>query len=300
MLNEGRIPKPSWLKAQIPSGRRYFKTKRELASKHLHTICQSARCPNIGECWNQGHATFLILGNICSRNCSFCSVQHGAPEDLRPPDEKEPQRLLEMVRILELEYAVITSVTRDDLEDGGSNHFSKIIKILRQHQPELRIEVLIPDFKGNLAAVDIVLASRPDVLNHNLETIERLYVKVNRNPANYHTSLKVLKHSRDKGMTTKSGIMVGLGETTEELKEVFRHLADNGVQLLTIGQYCQPAIKNVKVDKFYTPSEFNKLKELALSFGFRAVESGPFVRSSYRAKLLYESTLGSSYLKGEG
>jgi lipoic acid synthetase len=285
MLNESRIPKPTWLKARIPSGSRYFKIRRDLESRGLHTICQSARCPNIGECWNHNHATFLIMGDICSRNCLFCSVKHGIPRLL---DADEPRRILEMVKILKLKYAVITSVTRDDLEDGGSRHFARIIKILKQHQPDLKIEVLIPDFKGDPEAVDVVLDAQPAVLNHNVETVKRLYEKVNRHPANYQSSLKVLKHSSDRGMITKSGVMVGLGETPDELKELFAHLTEKGVRLLTIGQYCQPSRENVKVERFYNPGEFAALRELALSFGFTAVESGPFVRSSYHADTMYE------------
>jgi lipoic acid synthetase len=285
MLNEGRIPKPTWLKARIPSGRQYFKIKRDLESKGLHTICQSARCPNIDECWNHNHATFLIMGDICSRNCLFCSVKHGTP---RPLDADEPRRILEMVNILKLKYAVITSVTRDDLEDGGSRHFARIIKILKQHRPDLKIEVLIPDFKGDPQAVDVVLDAQPAVLNHNVETVKRLYEKVNRHPASYQSSLKVLKHSSDRGMITKSGIMVGLGETPGELQELFGHLTERGVRLLTIGQYCQPGRENVKVERFYNPDEFAALKESALSSGFTAVESGPFVRSSYHAQEMYE------------
>ena len=275
-----RKPKPKWLKAGIPAGDNYFKIKQALEKRNLSTICQSAKCPNISECWNNSHATFLIMGDTCTRNCTFCSVKSGTPQ---PLDNLEPQRILEMTEILGAKYVVITSVTRDDLEDGGSSHFASIIKELKTHKPEVKIEVLIPDFKGNPRALDTVLEAKPDVLNHNLETVHRLYPHVNRDPKNYDVSLQVLKYSKEKGFVTKSGIMVGIGETIEELKELFQDLRNNDVDLLTIGQYLQPTRQNVPVEKFYTPDEFEELKNTALSFGFSAVVSGPFVRSSYNA-----------------
>jgi lipoyl synthase len=283
-----RQPKPAWLKTQIPAGDDYFKIKKNLEKRNLATICQQARCPNIAECWNNFHATFLIMGDTCTRNCFFCSVSPGKPGPLLP---EEPARVLEMVEIMKATYVVITSVTRDDLEDGGSSHFAAVITHLKTHRPTLKIEVLIPDFKGDNRSLHTVLHARPDVLNHNLETVKRLYPHVNRPRQNYATSLAVLRHSREKGFITKSGIMVGLGETTEELEELFQHLRESGVQLLTIGQYLQPTKENAAVAKFYTPEEFGQLKELALSCGFTAVESGPFVRSSYKARQLYETAL---------
>jgi len=282
---KNRAPKPEWLKAQIPSGENYFRIKKNLESRNLSTICQRAKCPNISECWNNYHATFLIMGDTCSRNCSFCSVNSGHPQALL---KEEAERVLEMVDILKATYVVITSVTRDDLEDGGSTHFAGVIRHLKSHRPELKIEVLIPDFKGNIEDIDRVLAAQPHVLNHNMETVKRLYPYVNRRIENYDRSLQVLKHSHQQGFVTKSGIMVGLGETVAELHELFGDLRESGVKLLTIGQYLQPTKENVPVEKFYTPAEFVDLKNLALSCGFIAVESGAFVRSSYQAQGMYE------------
>jgi len=283
--NNKRQPKPKWLKAQIPAGEDYFRIKKSLEKRNLATICQQARCPNISECWNNYHATFLIMGDTCSRNCTFCSVNPGSPGPLL---SEEPERLLEMVDIMKAKYVVITSVTRDDLEDGGSSHFAKVIAHLKIQRPEVKIEVLVPDFKGSTQHLDIVLNARPDVLNHNLETVKRLYPHVNRETGNYHISLKVLRYSHEKDFVTKSGIMVGLGETLDEIKELFQHLRESGVKLLTIGQYLQPAKENVTVEKYYTPDEFEQLKEIALFHGFTAVESAPFVRSSYKAHRMYE------------
>lgn len=283
--NGKRQPKPKWLKAQIPAGEDYFSIKKSLEKRNLSTICQQARCPNISECWNNYHATFLIMGDTCSRNCKFCSVNTGKPGPLLPG---EPKRVLEMVEIMKAKYVVITSVTRDDLDDGGSSHFAGVIAHLKLHHPDLKVEVLIPDFEGNTHLLDTVLAAKPDVLNHNLETVKRLYSHVNRNTDNYHISLKVLRYSHEKGFITKSGIMVGLGETVDEIKELFQHLRENGVKLLTIGQYLQPIKANVPVEKYYTPGEFKQLKEIALSHGFTAVESAPFVRSSYKAHRMFE------------
>jgi lipoic acid synthetase len=286
--NSKRQPKPKWLKAQIPSGEDYFRIKKSLEKRNLSTICQQARCPNISECWNNYHATFLIMGDTCSRNCTFCSVNPGKPGPLLP---EEPNRVLEMVDIMKAKYVVITSVTRDDLEDGGSPHFARVITHLKTHRPEVKIEVLIPDFKGNTLHLDTILEAKPDVLNHNLETVNRLYPHVNREVKNYHISLKVLKHSHERGFITKSGIMVGLGETLKEIKELFRDLRESGVKLLTIGQYLQPIKENVPVEKYYTPETFEQLKEIALSHGFTAVESAPFVRSSYKAHRMYDTVL---------
>lgn len=279
-----RKPKPQWLKTAVPGGDNYFKIKKALEKRHLCTICQSARCPNISECWNNYHATFLIMGNTCSRDCTFCSVKHGVPESL---DTDEPERVLEMTRIMNAKYVVITSVTRDDLEDGGSSHFAAVINTLKTHKPGLKVEVLIPDFKGNIRHLETVLEAGPDVLNHNLETVRRLYPAVNRKAENYHISVQVLKNSKERGFITKSGIMVGLGETMAELKEVFQDLGNSGVDLLTIGQYLQPTRQNIPVERFYPPQEFEELREIALSFGFIDVESGPFVRSSYNADQMY-------------
>ncbi len=286
-----RKPKPQWLKAAIPAGENYFKLKKSLEKRHLSTICQSAKCPNISECWNNHHATFLIMGDTCSRNCSFCSVHSGKPGALL---EEEPQRVLEMVDILNARYVVITSVTRDDLDDGGSAHFARVIHHLKSQRPEVKVEVLIPDFKGNTNHIDIVLEAQPDVLNHNLETVKRLYPHVNRLIQNYYVSLSVLKYASEQKFLTKSGIMVGLGETIDEIRELFRDLRENNVKLLTIGQYLQPTKDNVNVEKFYSPEEFEELKQIALSYGFSDVVSGPFVRSSYKADDLYHNVPSQS------
>ncbi|MCP5104773.1 MAG: lipoyl synthase [bacterium] len=280
-----RKPKPHWLKAAIPAGENYFKIKKALEKRNLRTICQQAKCPNISECWNNHHATFLIMGDTCSRSCAFCSVKGGSPG---PLDPKEPERVLEMTGIMKARYVVITSVTRDDLEDGGSSHFAAVVKTLRTHKPDVKIEVLIPDFKGNVRHLETVLEAGPDVLNHNMESVRRLYAHVNRDPANYPVSLQVLKNSKERGFITKSGIMVGLGETVDELKELLRDLRNSGVDLLTIGQYLQPTRENVPVERFYTPVEFEELRETALSFGFTDAVSGPFVRSSYNAHQMYD------------
>lgn len=283
-----RKAKPKWLKANIPAGESYFKIKKELERKNLGTICRSARCPNISECWNNRHATFLILGDTCSRACSFCSVKKGIP---RPLDPAEADRILEMIEIMGAEYVVITSVTRDDLEDGGSGHFAAVIRKIKSSRQNLKIEVLIPDFKGNQEHLNRVFAAGADVLNHNVETVKGLYEKVNRKAQSYYVSLRVLKAAKEKGLLTKSGIMAGLGETKAELAELFLHLRENGVDLLTIGQYLQPTAKNLPVAKFYSPGEFEELKTLALSYGFAAVEAGPFVRSSYNAGRMYRRGL---------
>lgn len=279
-----RRPKPGWLKTHIPAGDNYFKIKKELERRNLHTICQDARCPNISECWNNYHATFLIMGDTCSRNCTFCSVKNDIPQPLHP---EEADRIIEMVDILGAKYIVITSVTRDDLDDGGSRHFASLIKKIKAEKAGLQVETLIPDFKGNREHLKEVFAARPDVLNHNLETVKGLYTKVNRDPENYDLSLTVLKLAKENNLITKSGIMVGLGETTGEIEELFYDLRENCVDLLTIGQYLQPTKSNLPVERFYSPAEFAELKRLALSCGFAAVEAGPFVRSSYKAAQMY-------------
>jgi len=283
-----RQRKPDWLRKGIPSGDVFFKLKHDLTSRGLHTICQDAKCPNMGECWNKNHATFLILGNICSRNCGFCSVQSGICE---VPDKFEAEKISEMVKLMELEYVVITSVTRDDLPDGGSSHFKHIIKSLKEQFPNLKIEVLIPDFKGDKHSIETVLQGKPDVLNHNIETVKELYTDFNRAEKNYNISLSVLKHSESKGFITKSGIMIGMGETENQIIELFEDLLENGVDILTIGQYLQPSQQNRKVRKYITPEKFRDLKILAEKMGFKAVESGPFVRSSYNASSLYSKMI---------
>lgn len=282
-------PKPDWLRIRIPSGKNLFRLKKDLKSRGLHTICQDAKCPNMGECWNKNHATFLILGNICSRNCAFCSVQTGQCEE---PDRFEPGKIAEMVKIMGLKYVVITSVTRDDLQDGGSAHYRQVMDKLRSEFPELRIEVLIPDFKGDKNSIETVMQGAPDVLNHNMETVKELYKSVNRKEDNYNISLSVLKYSSSRKFITKSGIMVGMGETFEQIKKLFTDLLDNGVNILTIGQYLQPSRENIEVRDYISPEKFLELKEMGESMGFKAVESGPFVRSSYNASELFLKVSG--------
>ena len=286
-----RSPKPDWLRIKIPAGEDLFKLKKDLTSRGLHTICQDAKCPNMSECWNKNHATFLTLGNICSRNCGFCSVETGQCEE---PDKHEPEKISEMVKIMGLKYVVITSVTRDDLSDGGSAHYKKILDKLKREFPDLKVEVLIPDFRGDQKAIETVLQGNPDVLNHNIETVRELYKSVNRKEENYKISLFVLKYSSSRKFITKSGIMVGMGETTGQLRELFSELLENGVDILTIGQYLQPTPENIKVKEYITPEKFLELKEMAETMGFRAVESGPFVRSSYNASALYSKVSGGS------
>lgn len=280
-----RRPKPPWLKTQIPSGKRYFYLKSNLEKRNLSTICQSARCPNIGECWNQNHATFLIMGNSCTRDCRFCSVSHNRPA---PLDDSEPEKIVEMARLMQLKYIVITSVTRDDLDDGGASHYARTIQELKTSLPDLKIEVLIPDFNGKPDLLYQVLQPHPDVLNHNLETVRSIYPFINRDPENYSRSLRVLCLAKEKGFITKSGIMVGLGETMDEITELFEDLINAGVNFLTIGQYLRPTRFNLPVKKYYSPGTFDRLKEMALKKGFDAVESGAFVRSSYHAGLMYQ------------
>ena len=278
-------PKPDWLRIKIPSGETVFSIKKELRERGLHTICQDARCPNMHKCWENRHATFLILGDLCTRDCKFCSVKHGKPF---PIDKKEPEKIAEMVKLMNLEYLVITSVTRDDLPDGGAGHYAKVIKHLKKKFPSLKIEVLIPDFHGDKSLIDIVLESSPDVLNHNLETVRDLYPHLNRKNENYQVSLSVLKHSASRCFVTKSGVMVGLGESNKELAELFTDIFKTGTSILTIGQYLQPSPSNAKVEKYYTPEEFKMLYRTAKKIGFRGVESGPFIRSSYNAGKLFK------------
>lgn len=276
--------KPEWLKAPIPCGEQLFKLKRQLEQRKLSTICQSARCPNMGECWQSGHATFLIMGERCTRNCGFCAVRHDRPLALDPA---ETLQVAEMVKLLQLKYAVITSVTRDDLPDRGSGHFAGMIRHLKSVYPALRVEVLIPDFDGRPELLDQVLRARPDVLGHNIETIARLYPQVNRPRQNFERSLSLLRYISERGAISKTGLMVGLGETETDLRELFDSLAQTGVRLLTIGQYLQPVPGKAEVRRYYTPDEFVKLREMALSAGIGGVVAGPFVRSSYHAEELY-------------
>jgi lipoyl synthase len=276
-----RHPKPEWLRAKAPVGDNFHNLKRLARGLGLHTVCESAQCPNIGECWNHRTATFMLLGDICTRRCGFCAVPKGKPEAI---DWEEPRRVAEAVATLELKHAVVTSVNRDDDNVGGAKIFAETIRAIRSLTPNCRVEVLIPDFQGLEEPLRIVLDARPDVLNHNTETVPRLY-RVVRSGARYQRTLDLLENAKkfSPGMVTKSGVMVGLGESMDELVEVFRDLGERGVDILTVGQYLRPSKDHLPIARFYTPAEFQQLKEEALRFGFRHVESGPLVRSSYHA-----------------
>jgi lipoyl synthase len=276
-----RAPKPQWLRAKAPVGDNFHNLKRLARGLGLHTVCESAQCPNIGECWNHKTATFMLLGDICTRRCGFCAVPKGRPE---PIDWDEPRRVAEAVATLGLKHAVVTSVNRDDDNIGSARIFAATIREIRELTPDCRIEVLIPDFQGLEESLRIVLEAKPDVLNHNTETVPRLYRAV-RSGARYERSLTLLENAKkfSPGMVTKSGVMVGLGESTEELVEVFQDLGRRGVDILTIGQYLRPSKDHLPIARFYEPEEFVYLRTEALRFGFRHVESGPMVRSSYHA-----------------
>lgn len=278
--------KPDWLKARLPSQSTYFQVAGLLKKGRLHTICESGRCPNIGECWARKTATFLILGNICTRNCAFCAVDKGRP---KPLDQTEPDQVLAAVETMGLRYVVITSVTRDDLPDGGAEVFYRTIKLIKDNYPQIKVEVLIPDFKGEEGPLLKVLAARPEVISHNLETTANLYPEINRPVNNYYRSLGLLKLAHEHGALTKSGLMVGLGESLTDLKQAFLDLRQNGCELLTIGQYLQPTRQHAPVRRYCSPQEFEELRQLALELGFKEVASGPLVRSSYFADKLYEA-----------
>ncbi len=271
--------KPQWLKMQIPTVKEYNQLKFLL--KNNHTICEEAKCPNLGECWKRKTATFLILGNICTRNCKYCNIKHGTPPKV---DKKEPKKIADIVKKLGLKYAVITSVTRDDLKDGGAEIFKEIINEIRKIT-DSKIEILTPDFKGNINSIKNILSAQPDVFAHNIETVERLFPAI-RQQANYKTSLMFLKmiKSINPKQITKSGLMIGLGETKKEIIKTMKNLRLAKVDILTIGQYLQPRNDLAKVQKYYTPQEFMELKKTGQKFGFKHVESGALVRSSYHAQ----------------
>jgi lipoyl synthase len=275
------VRKPEWLKARAPMGEHYHDLKKLARTLDLHTVCESAQCPNIGECWNHGTATFMLLGNLCTRRCGFCAVPKGRP---LPLDRDEPRRVAEAVATLQLQHAVVTSVNRDDDNLGAAEIFAETIREIKRARPECQVEVLIPDFQGREDALKIVLEARPEVLNHNTETVPRLYRAV-RSGARYERTLELLSNVKKfaPGMVSKTGVMVGIGETTEELIEVFRDLGGRGVDILTIGQYLRPSKDHLPMTRYYAPEEFAFLKEQALQFGFKHVESGPLVRSSYHA-----------------
>jgi len=276
-----RDPKPDWLKVRFPGGPSYLRLRQLVQGQRLHTVCEEAHCPNIGECWEQGTATLLLLGDVCTRACGFCAIASGRPTDL---DADEPARVATTVQELGLRHAVLTSVTRDDLPDGGASIFAASIRRIRQLSPDCVIEVLIPDLQGNWSALAAIMEAAPAVLNHNLETVPRLYGRV-RPKAIYAQSLDLLRRARGLGprAITKSGVMVGLGESQNELIEVFRDLRCAGVDVLTLGQYLRPSAWHLPIDRYYAPDEFASLREEALGLGFQHVEAGPLVRSSYHA-----------------
>jgi len=280
------IKKPYWLKVKFPSDQNFFYVSNIIKKGKLNTICQSARCPNVAECWSRKTATFLILGEICTRRCAFCAVEKGVP---LLPSPNEPAQVADAVSLLGLRYAVVTSVTRDDLSDGGASLFAATIRAIKKKTPGIKVEVLIPDFKGDEKALKTVIRARPDILNHNLETTERLYPQIKRASQNYERSLKVLEKAKEMGAVTKSGLMVGLGEKKEEIVQSLSDLRRVSCDLLTIGQYLQPSKTHAPVRKYYSPREFEHLKRTALCLGFRDVESGPLVRSSYKAHKMYNS-----------
>jgi len=276
------LRKPRWIRAQAPSGEKYQEIKQLLREQGLHTVCEEASCPNIGECFSHGTATFMILGGICTRRCPFCDVAHGTP---LPPDPEEPAHLAASIAAMKLKYVVITSVDRDDLRDGGARHFADCVRAVRERSPATRIEILVPDFRGRLeTALDILGTALPDVLNHNLETIPRLY-KQARPGADYRHSLELLREFKQRypHTLTKSGLMVGLGETDEEILEVMRDLREHGVEMLTIGQYLQPTRHHLPVERFVEPAQFDVFTRAAGEMGFSSAACGPMVRSSYFA-----------------
>lgn len=272
--------KPDWLRVKLPTGKEYAQVRQIVSTHKLHTICESGNCPNMGECWGAGTATFMILGNICTRSCGFCAVATGKP---LPADLKEPERVAESVRLMNVKHCVITSVDRDDLKDGGSTIWVETINAIRRVSPQTKFETLIPDFQGKWENLQRIIDVKPDIVSHNLETVRRLTKQV-RIQAKYDRSLEVLKRLKDAGVKTKSGVMLGLGETEDEVIETMNDLRAVGCDVLTLGQYLQPTPKHLPVAEFVRPEKFAKFKEIGLEKGFRFVESGPLVRSSYHAE----------------
>lgn len=284
--------KPDWLRAKLPSGPGYKATRELVEANKLHTVCQSAQCPNIGECWSRGTATVMILGNICTRSCNFCAIQVGRPTEY---DLGEPARVADAVARMGLRHCVITSVARDDLKDGGASVWAATIRATKYKNPQCAIEVLVPDFKGNMDHVDVVLDAKPDIFNHNVETVERLQKPV-RVQARYDRSRSVLRHAKSHGFTTKTGIMLGLGETVEEVEQCIRDIASDKTDILTIGQYLQPTPQHWKIHRWAPPEEFAQWKKLGLELGIGVVESGPLVRSSYHADEQSQKYTGVEHL----
>ncbi len=287
-VKEARKRLPPWFKIRLATGKRFMDVRDLIRTNRLHTVCRSAACPNLAECWNAGTATFMILGNVCTRGCRFCNVPKGVPDGL---DVDEPNRVAAAVTGLGLTYAVITSVTRDDLPDGGAGIFAATVRAVRAQSPHCRVEVLIPDFRGSESALKTVLHARPDVLNHNIETVPSLYLRV-RPQADYWRSLELLDRAKAHGALTKTGLMLGLGERHEEVRSVMADLRGIGCDILTLGQYLQPGQTALPVERYYHPEEFSEFKREALATGFRHVEAGPLVRSSYHAHEYGESKSG--------
>lgn len=277
---EGKIRKPDWLRVKLPVGEEYKKVRKIVSDHKLHTICESGNCPNMGECWSAGTATVMILGNVCTRSCGFCAVNTGKPADVDP---YEPLRVAKSVKLMELKHVVITSVDRDDLKDGGSEIWAKTVETIRKMNPGVTLETLIPDFQGKWENLKRIIDVKPEIVSHNLETVRRLTREV-RVQARYDRSLEVLKRLADNGITTKSGIMLGLGESEEEILETMDDLRTVGVKILTMGQYLQPTKEHLAVQEFITPAKFEYLGNIAKEKGFEFVESGPLVRSSYHAE----------------
>ena len=279
MEKKQREKKPKWLRAKLPAGPEYNEVRNIVDRNQLHTVCQSAQCPNMGECWSRGTATLMILGNICTRACSFCAVQTGKPTEL---DLAEPPRVAEAVAKMGLKHCVLTSVARDDLPDGGAKVWAATIRAVRRKNPNTAIEVLVPDFKGEFGNLDIVLEAKPNIFNHNLETVERLQRPI-RKTASYQRSLDVLSYAKNAGFPIKSGIMLGLGEEEDEIRKALQDLASIQLDVLTLGQYLQPSSEYAPIKRWATPEEFANWKKVALELGIKVVESGPLVRSSYHA-----------------
>jgi lipoic acid synthetase len=275
-----RVKKPKWLRVKLPTGKEYREVRDVVSEHKLHTICESGNCPNMGECWGAGTATFMILGNVCTRSCGFCAVSTGKPVEA---DIFEPRRVAESIKLMKVKHAVITSVDRDDLEDGGSEIWEATVKAVRKHSPGTTLETLIPDFGGKWKNLQRIIDVAPEIVSHNLETVRRLTKEV-RIQAKYNRSLEVLRRLKEGGMRTKSGIMLGLGETEEEVIEAMDDLRSVGVDVLTLGQYLQPTTEHIAVDEFITPDKFEEYKQIGLAKGFRFVESSPLVRSSYHAE----------------
>jgi lipoic acid synthetase len=283
MIIQKDIPKrPEWLKVRIPAGRRYIELKELMRGMELHTVCEEARCPNIGECWGHGTATFMILGDVCTRACRYCAVTSGKPHTL---DIGEPKRVAEAVRTMGLKHAVVTSVDRDDLLDGGASLFAATIRKIHELNPDCAVEVLTPDFQGSEASLRSVMDARPEIFNHNIETVRRVFPRVRPGRSKYEVSVELLRRASELAADglTKSGLMVGLGETRAEIVETMHDLRDAAVDILTIGQYLQPTPKHVPIDRYYHPDEFAELRREGFDMGFSHVEAGPLVRSSYHA-----------------